>query len=287
MSDEAVGGSTSADGSAPGALGVLATWRATSGQVRALLLGVMISKLAAFLQLFLLLFLKHRGFSTNEAGIALGVWGAGVVAGSATGGWLSDRINARTTIMISMFGAAGLMISLVYIRVYLLLLLAVLLVGGVGQLYRPAAQSLIAELTPPDQQVMVTAMYLQCFNMGIIVAPLVGTALASVSYYLLFWAEGLALLVFALLGQGPARGGAGSGRAEASSRRLPGDASRQALRDLPGLLLADGHGLLPVHHGAAAGDQGFRAEHVVVRRGPFAERHPLRDLPAAGDQDRA
>jgi MFS family permease len=159
----------------------------------------MVSKLAAFLQLFLLLFLKHRGFSSGEAGLALGVWGAGVVAGSATGGWLCDRINARTTIMISMFGAAGLMISLVYIRVYLLLLLAVLLVSAVGQLYRPAAQTLMTELTPPGQQVMVTAMYLQCFNMGIVVAPLVGTALASVSYYLLFWTEGLALLAVGMI----------------------------------------------------------------------------------------
>jgi len=199
MTNEAVGDSPADGGSAQGALGALATWRQTPRQVKAVLACVLVSKLAAFLQLFLLLFLKHRGFSSGEAGLALGVWGAGVVAGAATGGWLCDRINARATIMISSIGAAGLTISLVYIRVYLLLLLAVLLASAVGQVYRPAAQALMTELTPPGQQVMVTAMYLQCFNMGIVVAPLVGTALAAVSYYLLFWTEGLALLAVGLI----------------------------------------------------------------------------------------
>ena len=101
--------------------------------------------------------------------------------------------------MISMLGSAVLMISIAYIRLYPLLLLVVLLVSTVGQLYRPAAQSLMTELTPSAQLVMVTAMYMLCFNVGIVVAPLIGTALASVSYYLLFWTEGLALLAFGLI----------------------------------------------------------------------------------------
>lgn len=199
MSNEAVGDTTSDGGSAHASLGVLATWRQMSRQVKALLACVLVNKLAAFLQIFLLLFLKHRGVSSGEAGLALGAWGAGVVAGASTGGWLCDRINARATIMISSFCAAGLTVSLVYIRVYLLLLPAVLVASAASQLYRPAVQALMTELTPPGQQVMVTAMYLQCFNIGIVVAPLVGTALAAVSYYLLFWTEGLALLGVGLI----------------------------------------------------------------------------------------
>ena len=149
MTNEAVGDSPADGGSAQGALGALATWRQTPRQVKAVLACVLVSKLAAFLQLFLLLFLKHRGFSSGEAGLALGVWGAGVVAGAATGGWLCDRINARATIMISSIGAAGLTISLVYIRVYLLLLLAVLLASTAGQLYRPAGAGPDDRADPP------------------------------------------------------------------------------------------------------------------------------------------
>jgi MFS family permease len=168
-------------------------------QVKALLAGLMVSRLAGFLQIFLVLFLTHRGFSPGQAGLALGVNGAGIVLGTITGGWLSDRLNARAVIMISMLGSAVPLISIVYIRPYPLLLMAVLLTSTVNRLYLSAAQSLITELTPSGQLVMATAMYLLCFNVGAAAAPLIGLALASVSYDLLFWAEGVALVAFGLI----------------------------------------------------------------------------------------
>jgi MFS family permease len=198
MSNAAADESATAE-TAQGALGVVATWRQMSRQVKALIAGLMISKLAAFLQIFLVLFMTHRGFSSGQAGLALGLWGAGVVVGNFTGGWLSDRLSARTAILISMFGAAGLMISIVYIKVYVLLLLTVFAVSTVNQLYRPASQALMTEHTPSGQQVMVMSMYMLCFNVSIVVAPLIGTALASISYYLLFWTEGLSLLTFGVI----------------------------------------------------------------------------------------
>jgi MFS family permease len=96
-------------------------------------------------------------------------------------------------------GSAVLIASLIYIEAYPLILLAVLLVSAVGQFYRPAAQSMITQLTPPDKLVMVTAMYMLCVNLGTTVAPLVGVALAEISYNLLFWAEALAVLAFGLI----------------------------------------------------------------------------------------
>lgn len=184
---------------ATGALGVLATWRQTSSQVRALLAGVFVSRLAGFLQIFLVLFLTHRGFSPSQAGFALGTYGAGAVAGSVTGGWLSDRLAARTATLISMLGSAALIVSIIYLRFYPIVLAAVLLAGVIGQFYRPAAQTLVTELTPPGQLVMVTAMYRLCQNLGTTATPLIGVALVSVSYNLLFWGEALAAVSYALI----------------------------------------------------------------------------------------
>jgi MFS family permease len=180
-------------------LGVLATWRGTPRQAKALLAGVFVSKLAGFLQIFLVLFLTHRGYSSGQAGLALGLYGAGAVVGTLAGGWLSDRLSARSATLISMSGSALLIVSIIYLRSYPLILLAVLLVSAVGQLYRPAAQALITELTPADRLVMVTAMYRLCLNLGTTVAPLIGVALASVSYNLLFWGEAGAAVVYTLI----------------------------------------------------------------------------------------
>ena len=180
-------------------VGVLATWRGMPRQAKALLAGVFVNKLAGFLQVFLVLFLTSRGFSSGQAGLALGLYGAGAVVGTFVGGSLIDRQSARTATLISMLGSSVLLLSIVYLTSYPLLLVAIVLVSAVSQIYRPAAQSLITELTPPDRLVMVTAIYRLCLNLGTSVAPLLGVALVSVSYNLLFWGEALAALVYCVI----------------------------------------------------------------------------------------
>jgi MFS family permease len=182
-----------------GQLGVLATWRAMPRPAKALLAGVFVSKLAGFIQIFLVLFLTSRGFSSSQAGLALGLYGAGAILGTFVGGSLSDRQSARTAMLTSMLGSAVLLVSIVYLKNYLLLVTAIVLVSAVSQVYRPAAQAMISELTPGDRLVMVTALYRLCLNLGTSAAPLLGVALVSVSYDLLFWGEALAALVYCLI----------------------------------------------------------------------------------------
>jgi MFS family permease len=199
MTSEPTGEGAPAEQAATGHLGVLATWRQTARPTKALLAGVFVNRLAGFLQIFLVLFLTDRGYTAGQAGLALGAYGAGTVVGTFAGGWLSDRLTARTVTLISMLGSALLLVSILYASFYPVLLLAVVLVGAISQLYRPAAQSMITDLTPPSQLVMVTAMYRLCLNLGTTAAPLLGVALASVSYDLLFWGEAAAALTYGLI----------------------------------------------------------------------------------------
>jgi MFS family permease len=189
--------------------GVVATWRQTPRPARALLAGIFVNRLTGFLQIFLVLFLTHRGFSSGRAGLALGVYGAGIILGTFTGGWLGDRVSARTATLVSMLGYAPLLISVLYLHVYPLILLAVLAVSTVGQIYRPAAQAMLTEMTPPERLVMVTAMYRMCLNLGVAVTPLIGTALISVSYTWLFWVETMAAVSYGLIALKFLPGGAG------------------------------------------------------------------------------
>lgn len=150
MSGETGGGEgTAAQDGTPLHLGVRATWQQTPRAAKALLAGVLVNRLAGFLQIFLVLFLTHRGYSAAQAGLALGVYGAGGVLGTFAGGFLTDWLSARRVTLISMMGSAVLLVCIVYVRLYILILLAVLLVSTVGLLYRPAAQSLLIGLTHP------------------------------------------------------------------------------------------------------------------------------------------
>jgi MFS family permease len=176
--------------------GVFVTLRETPRAVKALLLGGFISRLAAFIQIYLVLFLTDRGFSATQAGLALGVYGGGAVVGSLAGGSLSDRLGARAVTLISMGGSAVLIVSILYAPTYAMLLAAVFMVSTIGQFYRPAAQTLLTELTPRHRVVMITAMYRLGLNLGMTAAPLIGAALLSFSYNALFWGEAAAALAF-------------------------------------------------------------------------------------------
>lgn len=206
----------------PGSTGILITFREAPFAAKALLLGVLVNKLGAFLQVFLVLFMASRGFNDLQAGSALGAYGVGSVLGVLIGGTFSDRIGPRLTIVCGMLGTAVLLLGVLYLRNYSALLAAVTAVGMLSQVYRPAAAALLSDLTPANRQVMAFAMYRLALNLGTTAAPLIGVALVAVSYELLFWVEAAAsagYAVIALLALPPGSGSTDSTRSAGSSAK--------------------------------------------------------------------
>ena len=179
--------------------GILVTIREAPAAVKALLAGVFVNKLGWFIQVFLVLFLTHRGFSEVQAGTALGFYGGGTVIGLLVGGALADRLGPRNAVLVSMLGTAAFVIGVLYVDGYPAMLAIVTLVGIVGQFYRPASAALLTELTPEHRQVMIFAVYRLALNLGTTAAPLIGAALLAVSWDLLFWGEAVTALAFAAI----------------------------------------------------------------------------------------
>lgn len=212
-------------------------WNTVTGSplpVRAILLGIFVNRLGAFFQTFLVLFLTERGFSAFQAGFALTGYGVGSMIGVLAGGALADRLGPRLATLASMGGSAVMLLSVLYVRQYPALLVAVVLVGVIGQLYRPASATLLSELTAPERQVMVFALYRWAMNLGTTAAPLLGAGLISVSYDLLFWAEAItaicygAIAAVALPRRAPA---AEPRRGEAAADQRPASGYRAVLAD--------------------------------------------------------
>jgi predicted MFS family arabinose efflux permease len=183
----------------PGDDGVWNTWKHSPRPVRAILLGVFVNRLGAFFQTFLVLFLTHRGFTKFEAGFALTAYGIGSLLGVLAGGALADRLGPRLATLVSMGGSAVMLLSVLYLRHYPALLVAVVLVGVIGQLYRPASATLLSELTAKERQVMIFALYRWALNVGTTAAPLMGALLILVSYDLLFWAEAVTAVLYGVI----------------------------------------------------------------------------------------
>src|SRR5205814_10015726 len=109
------------------------------------------------------------------------------------------QVAARRATRLSVTGPAALVLASLYVRSCPVLLVVVCLVAAVGVAYRPASASLLSELTPTHRQVMIFAMYRLALNLGATAAPVIGAALASVSYNLLFWSEAAAALGYAVI----------------------------------------------------------------------------------------
>lgn len=178
---------------------VLRTLREAPLGVKAILAGVFVNRLSGFMNIFLVLFLTSRGYSPAEASLALGGYGAGALLGVFLGGSLAERLGARNATVLSMTGTAVLTATLLYLPSYPLLLLASALASVCAQLYRPASAALLSELVPADRQIMIFAMHRFGLNLGAMAAPLLGFALYSHGYTLLFWGEALVALGYAVL----------------------------------------------------------------------------------------
>lgn len=181
---------------------VLATLRESPLAVKAVLIGVFVSRLSGFLNIFLVLFLTAEGYSGRQAAFAVGVYGVGTVLGSLVGGFAADRLSARAATVVSMAGAAVLTASLLALPSYPLLLGAVCLAGLVAQIYRPASALLLSELVPDERQTMIFAMYRFALNLGATAAPLIGFGLYHLNndgYTLVFLGEAAFAGLYAVL----------------------------------------------------------------------------------------
>lgn len=178
-------------GQSAGRVGVLATLRGTSAPVRALLLGTLINRSGAFLQVFLVLYLVHRGYPLGEAGLALGLHGAGGMVGGVVGGWLVDRIGPRRTVAAASASTGLLTVAVLFTTDHLAVFALVVLIGVGNQAVRPATAASLAAHTPPDRYVMVFAMQRLAGNLGAIAGPLLGSLLVRWSFDALFWVEGV------------------------------------------------------------------------------------------------
>lgn len=175
------------------------TLRGASRPVWLLLIGTLINRLGTFLQIYLVLYLTRQGYSVAEAGLALGAYGFGSVAGVLLGGSITSRLGYRWTISGSMSGAGLLTASLVHLASLPAVIVIAAAIGVAAQTSRPGMAALLVELTPEAQHVMVFALYRLAYNLGTIGGPLLGALLLLHSYSLMFYGDAATSIGFAVL----------------------------------------------------------------------------------------
>lgn len=150
---------------------------------------------------------SEMNYSIAMAGIVMGCFGAGAIAGGYLGGRISDAIGHKP-VQIFTLGAGGILfIILGQIREFEWICAFTFLLSIVNEAFRPANSSAIALYSSDGNRTRSFSLNRLAVNLGWAVGGLIGGLLASINYEVLFWVDGFtnmiaAILLFKLLGSG-------------------------------------------------------------------------------------
>lgn len=139
------------------------------------------------------------GFSLEQAGYILGVFGLGSMIGSFTGGWLSDRIGHFKVQYISLILGGSLFFLIPLFTTFESLLAIVLIASTVIECLRPANASSVAHYARPENVTRAFSLNRMALNLGFSIGPALGGVLATFSYKWLFITDGSACIAAGLV----------------------------------------------------------------------------------------
>ena len=191
------------------------------------------NRFGTFVMPFLIIYLTRIGYSTAQAGIAVGAYGAGHIVASSLGGHLADRIGRRNTIVLSMFGSAVAMLALSQARSFGAILVLTFITAAIGELYRPASHALLGDLVAPEHRVIAFGLYRFAVNLGFAAGPATAGFLAERSFFILFLGDALTSLAYGFI----ALFALPQGLRTYTKDERTGEALRVAARDGPFVIL--------------------------------------------------
>jgi MFS family permease len=166
----------------------------------ALWTGSFVNRLGTMVEPFLAFYLAGvRGMSLTATGLVLALFGLGSVVSQMLGGVLADRVGRRVTLTGGMLATAAAMLALGYATAIPVVVTVVFVLGVTVDLYRPAAQALVADLVGPADRVRAYGLLFWAINLGFAVAMVLGGALSRAGFTWLFWVDAMTCAVFAVL----------------------------------------------------------------------------------------
>lgn len=162
--------------------------------------GMLVNRLASFVVTFLALYLVHdRGFTANQAGHVVAIYGFGLLLAGPVGGALADRIGRRHTMLLGLTLGGCCVAVLGFLRDPDQLTFVAFLAALTGDIYRPAAQAAVADVVAPADRARAYGLIYWAVNLGWAISLSVAGFVAERSMLALFLADAATSLAFALI----------------------------------------------------------------------------------------
>jgi len=137
---------------------------------------------------------QSLGYSIEKTGIVLSSYGLGSLVGGYLGGQLTDRYGHFIVQFLSLIISGLLFTALSFITDYHQLIAGFFITSMVAEGLRPANASSISFYSKPENIARSFSLNRMAINLGFAVGPFAGGLLASLSYKILFFADGITCL---------------------------------------------------------------------------------------------
>src|SRR6476661_7913333 len=148
---------------------------------------------------FLTVYLTGIGYSLNQAGLMMAIFGCGSFLGGYIGGRLTDKLGFYYVQVLSLVCNGVLFILLGYMQHLWAIGSCIFLLSSLGEAFRPANAAAIAAYSDETNRTRSYSLNRLAINLGWSIGPAVGGILASINYKLLFWTDGITCIVAGLL----------------------------------------------------------------------------------------
>ncbi|HQW84379.1 MAG TPA: MFS transporter, partial [Ferruginibacter sp.] len=144
---------------------------------------------------FMTLYCKHIGYSTQQAGYVVAIYGMGALTGAFIGGKISDRFGFYYTQFFALFCGGILFMMLGLMNSYFSICIVTFFLSMVNESFRPANATAIAHYSTVQNRTQAFSIIRLAINLGWGVGSALGGLLASINYHLLFWVDGVTNIV--------------------------------------------------------------------------------------------
>ena len=143
-----------------------------------------VNRLGTLILPFITLYTTQEiGWTKPQAGIAVACFGAGSLAGSYLGGWLTDRIGYYKVFLFSLIFGGLAYFSLQYLTSYVALSIGLFMASTIADLLRPALYVGIRFFTDDTTQTRAVSLLRMAFNLGFVIGPAIGGAVIALTSY--------------------------------------------------------------------------------------------------------
>lgn len=152
---------------------------------------MLINRIGTMVLAFMTLYCRHLGFTLEQGGLVVGIYGIGAVTGALIGGRISDTFGFYYTQFSALFFGGILFILLGQMHSYTAICICTFFLSTINESFRPANATAIAHYSTRENRTQSYSLVRLAINLGFSVGTAVGGFLASINYKLLFWTDGV------------------------------------------------------------------------------------------------